>query len=117
MRGADRLLRGAPRPLPAGIDTLDRELAGLAADLERDIGKVYRKYERIERTLRSARDKKIAERDRASLLGGYAGGSLPDVGALMGAVTGAVSGSITGASAVAGAVTGAVTGAVFGGKK
>ncbi|KAL1507586.1 hypothetical protein AB1Y20_007205 [Prymnesium parvum] len=53
-----------------GIDTLDRELAGLAADLERDIGKVYRKYERIERVLRSARDKKIVERDRAVLHGG-----------------------------------------------
>lgn len=48
----------------AGIDTIDRELARLAADLERDIGKVYRKYERIERVLRSARDKKLAERDQ-----------------------------------------------------
>ena len=43
-----------------GIDTLSKELAQLAADMERDIGKVYRKYERLERTIRAERDRKIA---------------------------------------------------------
>lgn len=32
--------------------------------MERDIGKVYRKYERLERTIRAERDRKLAERDR-----------------------------------------------------
>ena len=36
------------------------QLATLSADMERDIGKVYRKYERLERTIRAERDRKIA---------------------------------------------------------
>jgi len=69
-------------PTHMGIDTLDRELASLSADLERDIGKVYRKYERIERILRSARDKKMMERDRlgASNLHGVGLGAWQHVG-------------------------------------
>ena len=44
-----------------GIETLTKELATLSADMERDIGKVYRKYERLERSIRAERDRKIAE--------------------------------------------------------
>lgn len=46
-----------------GIDTLSNELANLSAQMERDIGKVYRKYERLERTIRTERDKRIKERE------------------------------------------------------
>ena len=42
-----------------GIDTLTKELATLSAHMERDIGKVYRKYERLERTINAERDRKI----------------------------------------------------------
>lgn len=44
-----------------GVETLSKELYKLSADMERDIGKVYRKYERLERTLRAERDRKIAQ--------------------------------------------------------
>ena len=37
------------------IEDLSKELAKLSADMERDIGKVYRKYERLERTIRAER--------------------------------------------------------------
>jgi hypothetical protein len=37
-----------------------QELFLLSADMERDIGKVYRKYERLERAIRGERDRKIA---------------------------------------------------------
>ena len=47
------------------IDSLSEMLATLSADLERDIGKIYRKYERLERAIRAERDKKMAERDHA----------------------------------------------------
>ena len=43
-----------------GINTLSKELATLSTHMERDIGKVYRKYERLERTIRAERDRKIA---------------------------------------------------------
>jgi hypothetical protein len=43
-----------------GIETLSKELGHLSADMERDIGKVYRKYERLERTIRAERDRKLA---------------------------------------------------------
>ena len=48
-----------------GIETLSRELATLSADMERDIGKVYRKYERLERTIRAERDKRLAAQKAA----------------------------------------------------
>ena len=41
-----------------------RELATLSTDMERDIGKVYRKYERLERAIREERERKIRERER-----------------------------------------------------
>ena len=47
-----------------GIETLSKELSKLSADMERDIGKVYRKYERLERTMNAERDRKMAARDR-----------------------------------------------------
>lgn len=43
-----------------GIETLSKELYKLSADMERDIGKVYRKYERLERQIRAERDRKMA---------------------------------------------------------
>ena len=53
-----------------GIDTLSKELYHLSADMERDIGKVYRKYERLERTIRAERDRKMAELNKQA---GYVG--------------------------------------------
>ena len=47
-----------------GIESLSEQLQLLSVDMERDIGKVYRKYERLERTIRAERDRRIAERDR-----------------------------------------------------
>ena len=43
-----------------GLETLSRELTSLSQSMERDIGKVYRKYERLERMIRAERDRKIA---------------------------------------------------------
>ena len=40
------------------VETLKKELAQLAPDLERDIGKVYRKYERLERQIRTELDRR-----------------------------------------------------------
>ena len=51
-----------------GIETLNHELATLSTHMERDIGKVYRKYERLERTIRAERDRKIADKDRQTAL-------------------------------------------------
>ena len=43
-----------------GVETLTKEIFKISEDMERDIGKVYRKYERLERALRAERDRKIA---------------------------------------------------------
>ena len=53
---------------PETYAMLDR----LSEDMERDIGKVYRKYERLERTIRAERDRKIALKQQQG--GGGGGG-------------------------------------------
>jgi hypothetical protein len=47
-----------------GVETLSKELSRLSEDMERDIGKVYRKYERLERQLRTERDRKLEQLQR-----------------------------------------------------
>ena len=49
------------------IEDLTIELATLSADMERDIGKVYRKYERLERSIRAERDRKLAAIQKAAV--------------------------------------------------
>ena len=49
------------------IEDLTKELATLSADMERDIGKVYRKYERLERSIRAERDRKLAAIQKAAV--------------------------------------------------